>query len=276
MSFIYYNGEYHPANTVLFTAADRSFRFGDGIFETLFVYNGRLFNPATHFARLRKGLAYFRLDLKEADKLEELCAAVLTKNTLHTGYVRLVVSRGENSTDAVGYLPKHHNATLLIQTFAKPLPSLKRITLWQSSIVASMIAPCKTNSALPYVMAMVEAEENGCDNALLCDAFGHICETASGNLFWITGDTLYTPALDLPLVAGTVRHKILTLWQGKIAEGHYPLTALQAADEIFMSNIGTLIAPIAEIRPLGIIPEQENHALALREQLVAAIVNSPI
>jgi branched-subunit amino acid aminotransferase/4-amino-4-deoxychorismate lyase len=273
MSFVYYQGQYHPAETPLFTAADRSYRFGDGIFETLLVYNGRLFEPAIHFARLRKGLAYFRLALEEADKLEELCAALLIKNALHTGYVRLVVSRGENPPDAVGYLPKHHNATLLMQTFAKQLPALKKITLWQSSIVASMIAPCKTNSALPYVMAMLEAEQNTCDNAVLCDASGRICETASGNLFWITGETLYTPSLDLPLVAGTVRHKILTLWQGKIAEGHYRLDVFQEADEIFMSNIGTLIAPIAEIRPLGIIPKQEKHALALREQLVAAIIH---
>jgi branched-chain amino acid aminotransferase len=272
MSFVYYKGEYHPAGTPLFTAEDRSFRFGDGIFETLFVYKGKIFEPETHFARLRKGLTYFRLNLPEANTLEGLCAAIIAKNALETGYVRLVVTRGENPADAVGYLPKHHDATLLLQTFAKPLPDLKRITLWQSSITGSMVAPCKTNSALPYVMAMLEAEQNGCDNALLSNASGHICETASGNLFWITGDTLYTPALDLPLVAGTVRHKILSLWQGKIAEGHYPLTALQAADEIFMSNIGTLIAPIAEIRPLGIIPKRENHALALREEIMAAIV----
>lgn len=251
MGIVYFKDRFAEENECHISLNDRAFRFGDGLFETLLVAGGRIFDMESHLERLRTGLEAFRFAALDVSALPVLCQEIVKRNALENGYVRIIVSRGSDAEPA-GYKIGKSVPYFILQTTAKPYPPLQEIRLWRSSYTAAFKSPAKSHSALTYVLAMQEAAEHGCDNALLLDAHRHICETASGNIFWIKDSTLYTPSTELPMVPGTIRKKILSLWDGKVDQGRFTVEMLVAADEIFMSNTGVIIAPVIVIDPLGI------------------------
>src|SRR5690606_14643748 len=131
-----------------------------------------------------------------------------------------------------------------------PFPAFSSLSLFVSTYRASMHVPCKTNNALHYTLAMMEARDHGCDNALLLNADGYVCETASGNIFWVKEGILYTPETSLPFVPGTIRKKIIEHAPMQVVEGKFTLDDIAAADEIFMTNSGLLVAAITAVKPL--------------------------
>ncbi len=263
MRYIYLKNRFIPEDQAAISVDDRSFRFGDGIFETILVTNGKMYDFPAHLERLKNGLRAFDLAI-DADALESLCHELMTRNALDEGYVRIIVSRGVNGPGAIGYLPGDEEPYPVLQVIEKPFPSFQSLRLWVSSCRVHYCLPCKVNSALHYVLAMREARKENCDNALLLDAQGHACETASGNLFWFHGDTLYTPEASLPLVPGTVRRRVLDLWPGKKREGRFALEMLHEAEEIFMTNIGGLVTAISSIEPIGVARSKTNKTRNVR------------
>lgn len=276
MQTIYAKNQFLPADTVFITADDRSFRFGDGIFETMLVVGGRMWDAAAHYARLAEGLAFFRLTL-DVSNLPSICEELTAKNNLQSGYVRIIVSRGD-SAGIVGYMPSDTPAYMVVQTVEKPFPAYKPLSLVVSSHTASLHIPCKVNSAMLYTLSMMQARDAECDNALILDAHGHICETASGNIFWVKDGVIYTPETSLPFIRGTVRNRVITLSPVPVREGRYTLADIAAADEIFMTNIGTLVAPVSDIRHSAgrIVPPQnlEDSVTKKIRALIEADINA--
>ena len=125
--------------------------------------------------------------------------------------------------------------------------------------------PCKTNSAMLYTLAMLDARAQGCENALILDAQGHVCETASGNIFWVRGEALYTPALSLPFVPGTVRKRVMELWPHPVEECRALLDAklsLPAYDQcIKASHVFNLL----DARGVISVTERQSYILRVRE-----------
>ena len=128
---------------------------------------------------------------------------------------------------------------------------------------------------------MLEAENNKCDNALILDYSENICETASGNVYWFKNSKLYTPENSLPFIEGTVQKKIFNLFNAEIIYGKFKLEDLKDADEVFMSNIGCLIAGISSIVLAfadKIIYESKSNdfteTLKLREKLLNLLIYS--
>lgn len=266
MAWLYYKNEFVAADAPLLGVSDRSFRYGDGIFETVIVVNGTMYDVAAHLGRLRRGLTYFSIKL-DTTHLEAECRALIEKNALINGYVRIIVSRGSEAA-AVGYKPGDAVPYAILQPVFKTYGNGTPIKLYHSSTRLFYHYPCKTNNALPYTLAFLEAAQHGCENALMTDQAGHIAETATGNLFWISGDTLFTPSLEVPMVPGTIREKVLRLWPGRAEQGIFPVSALHTADEVFMSNVGGLITPIAALKPEGWHWPEHPQTLALRAALL--------
>lgn len=267
MAQIYFRDRFIDAAQPLITTDDRAFRFGDGVFETALISHGRLLHWNAHQSRLQRGLDFFELNVS-LETLHDTATELLRRNKVGEGYLRIIISRGTPTQPSLGYASAGETPYLVMTTQAKPLPAYQHLTLHLSTIPLSWKLPCKILSALPYVMAMRQAAQAGADNALMLSASGHVCETASGNLFWIKGETLYTPADDLPFIPGTMREAVLHCWDGPVDYVHALPDALREADEIFMSNIGTLIASIAHIAPLDITPPATTRTQALRHQLI--------
>jgi len=270
MKFIVTNHQFLPEGTAFITADDRSFRFGDGIFETMLVVNGKVYALPAHMARMKNGLAFFRFSL-DISNLEGEIASLIEKNGLKHGYVRVVVSRGED-VGAMGYMMgKDVSPYYIIQTIEKPFPAFGSISLHVATARAHQPIPCKTNSAMHYIMAIMEAREQGCDNALILDTEGHICETASGNLFWFKDGVLHTPEASLPLIPGTIRKKIIDGSKHVVKEGRYSLEHIKDAEEVFMTNVGGLVTRVSSIAPLGYKATKDVSTASLREQVESDI-----
>ena len=224
---------------------DRCFLFGDGVFDTLRIVGGQLYNVQAHLERLERGLAFTAMAY-DVGSLVEPARQLIAKNKVDTGSLRVHISRGEQA--GVGYAPGDAAPYAVMQTISRPLTyKPTAIKLYVSDIPAYYALPCKVASALQYVLSTQQAKANRADTALLLNTDGYVCETANGNIFWVRDDVLYTPAQDLPLIPGTIRAKIRSLWSGEVREGHYTIEELHDADEVFMTNATFLIAPVTTL-----------------------------
>ena len=161
MALVYFKDRFLPENECHISINDRSFRFGDGVFDTCLIVGGRIYDFKCHKKRMENGLSAYKIKLDTAN-LEKLCYALIEKNSVQSGYVRIIVSRGENGLNALGYLAKDTVPYLVIQTSEKPYPAFKPLRLFLSSQIASIKPPSKTNNSLLYTLAMLEAEEHNC------------------------------------------------------------------------------------------------------------------
>lgn len=262
------------ADQIQIPSDHRGLRLGDGIFETLRVHKKQLIHSAAHFQRLNQGVDVFRLNYN-THPLEALCHALIEKNHLTEGLIRIHISRNHDSSSGVGYRPPAHGSGwCMISSIVAPLPDPNPVRLMVSSVPLAWRVPCKTTSALPYVMAMTEAMDQQYDNALMLTPHGIVCEATNANIFWIQGDTLYTPAPDLPFIPGTVAGMVLKIWPGPIQPGHFTLDDLKHTfphAAFFLANVGSIITPIAEIK--GLVPRQDRFSkiLHLRQSVMQSL-----
>ena len=184
MNVINHNNQWIPENTAIATVFCRSQRFGDGIFDTLLVIGGKVFHPETPWQRISDGLRFYQLHLPDTN-LRDICQEIIQRNKLNNGYIRVIISRDDDvGNTGLGFLPTNLSApaNVTVQTINNVFPSvIKYLKLWQSDVILANYAPCKTISSMPYISALLQAKNNNTDNAILCDPFGNICETASGN-----------------------------------------------------------------------------------------------
>lgn len=239
MSFINYNGRLYPDAEVLFGTDNRAFRFGEGLIETMLWRKGqiRFFND--HMERLNSSLEILRwpafpLSAHQLGKeIEQIVKSNLSEENL---MVRLQVFR----------LNKEASLHFLLESI--PLDS--RIFIWQENGLslglsqniiksADSIANLKTTSRLGYAIAAQEAEQQGWDDILLCNASGNIVESSISNIFWITEEAVWTPPLSEGCIAGVMRKKLLqanTLAALPVYERELDIPSLNQATEIFLSN----------------------------------------
>jgi branched-chain amino acid aminotransferase len=270
MPLVFFENRFVDSQEPLIKLDDRSFRFGDGLFETILVVKGKIYDYESHIERLKKGLEFFKIDY-EPSKIKNICKELIEKNHLETGYLRLIISRGINPSGAIGYKARGSKPYLIVQSIEKALPEFQTLKLWISSHRAFYHFPSKLNSAFLYTLSMIEADENNRDNALILDSKENICETANANIFWFKGDTLCTPSLELALIPGTIRKKLLEIYEGQIEEAVFKLEDLNSADEVFLTNISYLIAGVSEINPLDLCFSKFEKTQKLRKSLLDKI-----
>lgn len=255
--FLFYNGEWLPEGQPLVTAGNRGFRYGDGLFETLYVVNGAIRLRSYHFERLFEGMKLLQLQLPEkydAAWLSTQIAILCQKNQHPIARVRLTVFRGEGALfDAPG--PAH----CIIESQALTLPApdsglptpdsgLRTGIFPHARKSADAFSHLKSNSYLPSAMAALHARQQGWDDAFLLNAAGRVCESAIANVFIFRGGGLYTPPLSEGCVAGVMRRFLLE----NLAGAGYPVeempvivSDLYTAEEVFVTNALRLLRPVS-------------------------------
>jgi branched-subunit amino acid aminotransferase/4-amino-4-deoxychorismate lyase len=237
----------------VFGAADDALLRGRAVFETLRVYGGRPFLLEAHLERLRSSAARMRLPAPDLSACHRLAALVLdaageTELALRfywTGKT-LVATSGAIDPD-------------LEQQRARGL----RLAVVRSS--RGVLARAKSTSYAENMSAQDDAIEGGADDALLVGDDRIVLEAPTASIWWRTGDRLFTPSLELPILAGVTRSLLLELAVPPVDEGSYPLEHLLAADEAFLTS------SIREVMPVRAIDEKEFSlgpaAVALQEAL---------
>lgn len=234
---LYLNGTIVAAEQAALSPADRGFTLGDGLFETIKARHGQALRLDAHLARLKDGAALLRLPLPAApDWLEHAVAQVLAANALSDAALRLTVSRGPGPRGLLPPVP----ATPTVLLTAGPLPPPPHparvvVSRQVRRNPASPLSRIKAISYLDNVLARLEAEERGGDDALLLNTQGYLAETSIANLFLVAADgILVTPPIADGALPGVRRAELL---RSMVAlERSLSLDDLLTAREAFLTN----------------------------------------
>lgn len=255
MNYCIVNGALVQADKAMVSIQDRGFRYGDGVFETLAVQDGVPYQFDWHLRRLADGLRAIHIRC-EIDVIYEGCKTLLKKNKVESGLLRIQVTRGIGS---IGYLPDSSHAkagpTFVIETGPLPEVPAEAISLWLSSYAKTsphaLPVQYKLAQGLNSTLARLEANENHCFEALLLNEHGQLCETSSGNLFWVKDNRLYTPALSCGLLEGATRAAIIRLSPYLVHEIEAGIEALDEAEAVFITNVIWHAIPVGRLLPAG-------------------------
>ncbi len=213
---VFLNGAFVPEEEATVSVFDRGFVYGDGLFETLRLYEGRPFRWDDHWERLRRGAEFLKIRPPfSSTELLLHVAELVRRNGLPDSVLRIVLSRGVGHR---GYSPKGADRPVLVMSLhpapanspEQPLP-WRLITSSLRLVPNDPLAGFKTCNKLRHVLARAEAEENGADEALLLNAAGEVVEATSGNLFWIQDQTVCTPPLATGALPGVTRSVIFEI-----------------------------------------------------------------
>lgn len=225
---VFVNGQFVPEAAATVSVFDRSFLFGDGLFETMRVANGKLFRWMQHMQRLERGAEFLGIKIPFArDALARFAAELVARNPMPDALLRLTLSRG---VGVRGYSTKGaDNPTLVMSLHPIGAPNsdsagseragseIGAPLRWRAHIArfrlpsGEAVAQFKTCNKLVQILARAEAEAAGADEALLLNTDGFVVEAAAGNLFWIQDGTVCTPPITGGVLAGVTRALVLEL-----------------------------------------------------------------
>lgn len=260
---IWFDGKLLPKEEAKISVYDHAVLYGDGVFEGIRQYNGRVFEKQAHLQRLYDSARVIRLAIPYT--MEQLGQAVedtLAANGLKDSYIRLVVTRG------VGYLgisPKNcEKPTVFIIADTISMYPEATYTQGMAIITASTIRThpnslspkVKSLNYLNSIMAKWEALDAGVPEAVMLNHLGYVCECTADNIFVIKNGKLLTPTEDSGCLVGITRNVVLRLArEAGIPTAETTLTRydLYTADECFLTGTGAEVVPVTKIdnRPIG-------------------------
>src|SRR3954452_8771677 len=213
---VFLNGQFVPEEQAVVSVFDRGFLYGDGLFETLRVANGKPFRWEQHLLRLRRGAELLKIKMPYSpEELRRFVARLVEENQMPEALLRLTLTRGVGIR---GYSPQRAvHPTFTMSLHPTPQPDPKSPVQWRlitSSIrlpAGEPLAHFKTCNKLPQILARAEADATGADEALLLNTDGFVVEGASSNLFWIKDDTICTPPLAAGVLPGVTRGVVLEI-----------------------------------------------------------------
>lgn len=246
---VYLNGEYLPLSEAKVSVLDRGFLFGDGVYEVIPAYKGRLFRFEDHIVRLNNSLREIRLELDKS-VAEWLAIFQPMLDSSKDQYIYLQVTRGYAAKRDHGF-PEQVVPTVFamcseIKPFAGRVTGVKAVTLddirWQMCHV-------KAITLLANILLRQEALDQDCAEAILIRN-GYVTEGAASNLFAVIDDELITPPKNHEILPGITRDVILELAEANqipYREDVIALEALQNASEVWVTSSTREIVPVIEL-----------------------------
>ncbi len=258
----YIDGQFSSHADAKINVFDHGLLYGDGVFEGIRVYNGRIFKLKSHLVRLYQSARFIDLNIRRTfEEVDQVVRETVRRSQMKDAYIRLVVTRG---VGPLGVNPKQceHASLIVIVDKLAVYPEEKYqtgITLMTSSVrqknPATLSSRAKTLNYLPNMMAKLEALRSGADEALLLNDQGFVSECVGENVFAVTHSPtgqvrVMTPDVSSGILEGVTRNVILDLAaeQGiAIHQGNVTLFDLYTADEIFLTGTGAEIVPVISL-----------------------------
>lgn len=264
------NGALCASDKAVISVYDHGFLYGMGVFETFRTYGGRPFLLPEHLERLTAGALELGIPYEpDPVRLAELVTELLQANNLADAYFRLSVSAGEEPLGLPGDTYSRPAEIL----YVKPLPLEKDAALWAAGRPLQLLETRRNTpegerrlKSFHYMNSIFGKRElarypwaQGAEGVFLDDC-GFISEGTVSNLFFIQGDTLYTPAAETCILEGITRDWVLrhAAEAGlEVEEGFYTWEMLLEADEIFLTN------SIQELMPVTSLYDPEGNGLII-------------
>lgn len=253
--FALVNGTFTKNEAPAVPVTSRGLMYGDGCFETLRSYKGSFFKLDEHLRRLQQGLHFLSISLPDdlqSSNISELLAQLIEKNKLQNqdAVLRLQVWREGKRGYATDASRSAYAVTLSPLNQLPPSYALATVSTCRVPS-AALPARYKFTNGINYIKAATQARGKGADDALMQTIDGFVSETTVANIFWMKGDTIFTPSKDCDVLPGITREAVLQCLLNhmgrEVKQGKYPLEAVKNADLVWICNSVKEIAAVHQI-----------------------------
>lgn len=253
-----FNGNIESEDHIL--TANRAFKYGDAIFETLKVVNGNVLFLEDHYFRLMASMRVVRMEIPmkfTMEFLEEELLRLIESNNLRQSAVRVRMTVFRDSSGL--YAPDSNSISYFIEVkeLNDAVYQLKQtsceVDLFKEHYIApQLLSTLKTNNRVLNVIASIYAKENDLDNCLLLNSNKQVVEAINGNLFLVKGTVVKTPPLTDGCIKGIMRKQLIMMiskMEGyELVEDSISPFELQKADELFITNVIQGVVSVTKYR----------------------------
>jgi branched-chain amino acid aminotransferase len=254
---IFIDGKYYDQRNAKISVFDHGLLYGDGVFEGIRAYNGRVFKLKEHIDRLFCSAKSILLTIPMSHG-EVMRAVVETcrRNKVRDGYIRLVVTRGAGTLGLNPNRCKRGSVIVIagkIQLYPPELyeRGMEIVTVPTTRNLHSAVNPAiKSLNYLNNILAKIEANNAGCEEAVMLNPEGFVSECTGDNIFIIKEGQLCTPPLSAGALYGITRRVVMEIAEDsgyRVAEPNLTRHDLFNADECFLTGTGAEIVPIVKI-----------------------------
>jgi branched-chain amino acid aminotransferase len=254
---IYVNGQYCDEKNAKVSVFDHGFLYGDGIFEGIRAYNGRVFKLREHIDRLFcSGKAILLTIPLTPEEVMRAVVETCRRNNIRDGYIRLVVTRGVGTLGLNPNRCKDPSVIVIADTIQLYSPELytngmEIVTVATTRNLHGALNPAiKSLNYLNNILAKIEANNAGCEEAIMLNAQGFVAECTGDNIFIVKANQMFTPPLSAGALYGITRGVVMDLArEGGVPVSEPNLTRydLFNADECFLTGTGAELIPIVKI-----------------------------
>jgi branched-chain amino acid aminotransferase len=254
---IFIDGKYYDEHDAKISVFDHGLLYGDGIFEGIRAYHGCVFKLQEHIDRLFCSARAILLQIPMSHaQIMRATVETCRKNKIRDGYIRLLVTRGVGT---LGLNPKSckRPSVIIIADKIQLYPpvvyqrGLDIITVPTMRNLHSALNPAiKSLNYLNNILAKIEANNGGCEEAVMLNAEGFVAECTGDNLFIVKNSALFTPPLSAGALYGITRQTVMELAEAaglKVSEPNLTRYDLFNADECFLTGTGAEIVPVVKI-----------------------------
>jgi branched-chain amino acid aminotransferase len=265
--FIYLNDRFVKEEEAVVSVFDHGFLYGDGVYETIRSYGGRIFMRDQHLARLRRSADAIGLTIPILeDRWPVLLHEAMTKNDVGNdrvdAYLRITITRGAGEIGLDPALCPIPTVVIMTKPLAPPSPQTYQngvslvVAKTRRNLPTALDPQIKATNFLNNIQAKREAIAAGAFDSILLNWESHLTECTVSNLFFVQTSRLCTPALSCGLLDGITRDIVLNLareLQISVEEGSFGVEAIHKADECFVTNTSMEVMPVTRVdgHPIG-------------------------
>ena len=254
---IYIDGKYYSERDAKVSVFDHGLLYGDGVFEGIRAYHGRVFKLKEHIDRLLYSAKAILLEIPMSHaELMKATVETCRANKIRDGYIRLVVTRGIGSLGLNPRSCKRPSVIIIADKIQLYPPEYYRrglniVTVPTTRNLHSALNPAiKSLNYLNNILAKIEANNAGVEEAVMLNAEGFVAECTGDNLFIVKNGALSTPPLSAGALYGITRRTVIELAEAaglKVSEPNLTRYDLFNADECFLTGTGAELIPVVKI-----------------------------
>lgn len=251
------NGELYDKENAKISVCDHALLYGDGVFEGIRFYNGRIFKMEEHLKRLIGSAKYIMLDMPcSADEITEMTVKTIRATELKDGYIRIVVTRG---TGTLGLNPFNcGNPQIIIIVDSITLypqelydNGMAIVTVPTQRNMSEAVSPrVKSLNYLNNILAKIEALNSGVEEALMLNKYGFVAECTGDNVFIVHDGCVMTPPAYMGALEGITRNTVMELADEcghSVKQRVMSRHDIFAADECFLTGTAAEVIPVTKV-----------------------------
>jgi branched-chain amino acid aminotransferase len=282
---IYLNGKFVPAKEAVVSVLDHGFLYGDGIYETMRVYDGVTFMLDEHLRRLYRSASLIGLTIPlDADSLKRSVYEALIANSLRNAFVRLTISRGygpigldpdlcpEPTVVIIAQEMKDYPRSFYEKGISLIIPETKR------NFREALNPEIKSLNFLNNILAKIEAKKRGAYDAIMLNVYGKLSEGTISNIFFYKNGILCTPSPECGILDGITRSIVITIARRNglnVKEAEFIKEDLYSSEEVFITSTTLEVMPVSKVDDQKYTVGNITNVLhkAYREEVHAYVAN---